>query len=507
MLTVAFLAGPWPRLGVVVAALLAAATIVVRSDRRKAAAMLGALILAPVLLLDDVWHSSQLHFVHAHPLEAVIGGALALGVLGLAALVMHRWPWLLAPLAVLTLPFRVPVSTSGTTNYLLLPLYAVIAASALAWLVPVLLGRREPTPQRHLHLFEWLLAASIVLYALQALYSPAASGFPKALQNEAFFYIPFAVLFDRLRDVEWNRAQVVRCLVVTVSLALLFSVVGYVEELTRQLLPLFSSKVVSANQLHEYFTVNAVFFDPNIFGRYLALAMVLLATVLLYDNRARVQAGAVIALAMILTCMVFTLSRSSVVALGAGLAVIAALRWRARPVIFAGLAVLVLGVLIVAVHPSTFGLNQGFNGATDGRADLISGGLNLFSRRPLFGFGSGSFTPEYKHYFPISARAVSDSHNIPVTVASEQGLVGLLLYLGLLVSALATLLRGVKGDAVRVGVAAALVALLVHTMFYADWLEDPTTWVLLSLGATLASAAQARASSTRRERRRSPAVA
>ena len=39
-----------------------------------------------------------------------------------------------------------------------------------------------------------------------------------------------------------------------------------------------------ANDLHTYFTVNSVFFDPDIFGRFLALVMIGLAVVLLYDR-------------------------------------------------------------------------------------------------------------------------------------------------------------------------------------------------------------------------------
>ena len=35
---------------------------------------------------------------------------------------------------------------------------------------------------------------------------------------------------------------------------------------------------------------------------------------------------------------------------------------------------------------------------------------------------------------------------------------------------------------------AAFTALIVHTLFYAGFLEDPATWVLLAIGASLAVA-------------------
>ncbi len=508
MLTIAVLAGPWPRVGVVAAALFAASAMLARTDEQRAWSMLGALLLAPALLLYDVWHSPQLSIVHRHPFVAGIAGVVALAVLAAAAYGVHRIPWVVGPLTALTVPFRIPISTgsgaAATTNNLLVPLYFVIAASALAWLVPVLWQSRADArklrpprdPRPAPLLFEKLLAAFIVLYALQALYAGSA-GFVKALQNEVFFYIPFAVLLARLRDIRWSREQLIRCLLVTVALAVAFSLIGYVEEATGHLI--LSSKLVLSNSLHEYFTVNSVFFDPNIFGRYLTLVMLLAATVLLYDRRTTVQLGSILVLAILWTCLVFTLSRSSLVALALGLAVLAAFRWKTRPVIYLGVVVVILGAVVFAVDPSKFGAGN-FNHLSSGRGNLITNGVRLFRDEPLYGFGSGSFTPEYKQKFQQAANSVSDSHNIPITIAAEQGIIGELVYLALVITALVALFRGARGDPYRVGIAAAFVALVVHTMFYAAFLEDPVTWTLLAIGGSLAVAARANATPERLER-------
>jgi hypothetical protein len=40
----------------------------------------------------------------------------------------------------------------------------------------------------------------------------------------------------------------------------------------------------------------------------------------------------------------------------------------------------------------------------------------------------------------------------------------------------------------RAAVIAAFVALLVHTMAYAGFFQDPITWVLMAIGASLAAA-------------------
>ena len=76
-----------------------------------------------------------------------------------------------------------------------------------------------------------------------------------------------------------------RCLVLVIGLALLFALVGFVEYETKTLF--LNPKLVAANDVHAYFTVNSVFFDPDIFGRFLALVMILTAVLLLYDRRSR----------------------------------------------------------------------------------------------------------------------------------------------------------------------------------------------------------------------------
>jgi O-antigen ligase len=277
-------------------------------------------------------------------------------------------------------------------------------------------------------------------------------------------------------------------------LAVAFSLIGFVEEATKHLLPLIGSKLVIENELHEYFTVNSVFLDPNIFGRYLALVMILLTAVLLYDRRTRVQLASVGTLAILWGCLVFTLSRSSLLALGLGMGVLAALRWRTRPVLYLAAVVVIAGGIAVAVRPDSFGLaktNGGIEGASSGRGNLITNGLKLLGDRPIYGFGSGSFSPEYSSHFHKAAESVSDSHNIPVTVAAEQGIIGELVYLALVITAIIALFRGARGDPFRVGVAAAFLALLLHTMLYAAFLEDPVTWTLLAIGSSLAVAARA----------------
>jgi putative inorganic carbon (hco3(-)) transporter len=481
------LSGPLPRLGVVAVAALAAVVMLHPQARVEALAMLAALVLAPVLLLGDIWHSSQLSVVHRHPVVAAVGALVALVAVGVAALVVWRRPVLLPVAVIVALPFRIPIQAGGATASanLLVPLYFVIAAGSLAFIAGTLRGgvaeRTETAASAPIRWLERLLAAYVVLYAVQAAYS---SHFEKALEQMVFFYVPFALAFCLLRRVDWTPRLTRGCLVLLAGLAVLFALVGFVEYATKTIF--LNPKLIAANQDHAYFTVNSVFFDPNIFGRFLALVMIMLGAVLLYARRQQTQLMTLAVLAILWGGLVLTLSRSSLGALLVGLGTLAALRWRVGRAVFVAAGVVAVAAAAVAISPTTFGLNQGLNGASNGRPGLVSGGLDLFRDRPVWGFGSGSFETEYAAHHHQPGQTLTASHTIPITVAAEQGLIGELVYLALVVSALIMLLRRSRADPARVAVAAAFLALLFHTLLYADFLEDPITWTLLAIGAALA---------------------
>jgi putative inorganic carbon (hco3(-)) transporter len=486
----AVLTGPVPKLGVVLVSLLAAVVLVARDGRARALAMLGALILSPLLLLATI-SSSKLSIVHRHPLEAAALGVIAVVVVVALAFVFDRHPSLFAMLAVAALPFRIPISSGGTTNDLLVPLYLVVGAGVLAFVARKLrgepaLGSNADRPSGWL---ERLLALYVVLYGIQATYSPGAvgplpSGFQAALQNMVFFYVPFALLFRLLLGLEWNGELIRRCVQVAAVVALACAAVALFEYATKH--TYFSTRLADQNQLYTYFVANSVFRDPNIFARFIALVMIVLSVVLLYGRPRREQAVVGGVLVILWLALVISFSRSSMLALLVGLALLAANKWRPTRALVAVAVVVVVGAAAVAISPNTFGVNQGLNGVSAGRGSVVKGGLKLFGRRPVWGLGSGSFEHEYGRYYTPRGSTLTASHTIPVTIAAEQGVIGELAYLALVLVAIVALLRGSSADPARAGVAAAFIALLVHTMLYADFLEDPFTWVLLAVGMALA---------------------
>ncbi len=477
-------------LALIALALLLAAGLAAPQPGWRDRCVVGAAGLTPVLLVVHIADTTAFEALVERP--PVLGAAAVLGlgaVAGLGALFV-RTPAALPLAAVAALPFRVPIAVGGSTANLLVPLYLVVGGGVVAYAWWFLRGRRAEREPWAPGWVERALAVVLVLYAVQAAYS---DDLDRAVENVVFFYAPFALLLVLLtRVVDWSRRLLLQCLGVLVGLAALFVGIGFVEYATRTLL--LNPKVISSNQFEEYFRVNSLFFDPNIYGRFLALVMLGVATLLLWTARPRVVYGAAVVLAVLWAGLVLTFSQSSFTALVVGLAVLAGLRWNPRIAVGAVSALAVAGVAVVLLAPGAInvdtGSGKGLDNATSGRYDLLAGGGRLVADKPVAGWGSGSFSRAYRREEAASEQqATSASHTIPVTVAAEQGVPGLLAYLLLLGAALWRLGRGARRDPARAFVLAGFVALLVHTLLYAAFLEDPLTWALLGAGSALASRA------------------
>ncbi|HEU4736533.1 MAG TPA: O-antigen ligase family protein [Solirubrobacterales bacterium] len=503
-------------LGLLVAAAAAAGAILLPPGRLRSLAMLAALALFPVLILGDQWNSHQIADLRDHPSRLIALGVVAIAASAALAYVFKRWPLLLPLAIVAALPFRVPLEAGGDTANLLVPLYLVIAGGVLAALLPgggADLGDRPEEaasaapaagggtksvtgPAGPTAWLPRLLAAVVVLFAVQALYS---EDFSKGLQNVCFFFVPFSLVYGLLRDVTWDRRLLTLALWVIGIEAVCFVLIGTVEWATRSLF--WNDQVIRSNEFHTYFRVNSVFWDPNIYGRYLSLVAVVAMSALLWARERRTLALLTALVAVLWFGLVPTFSQSSFAALLAGLVILAALRWSVKWTAIAAVAGVAATMVIVTLAGS-FSFDR-INIDTSGRANLVSGGIHLFAQRPAYGYGSGSFPKAYRQHVEIRKAPVSVSHTEPVTIAAEQGLLGLAAYLALVVTALWTMATSLRPSLprlsasraparytpiARAAVLATFVALLIHTMAYAGFFEDPITWVLLATGASLAAA-------------------
>ena len=488
-------------LGILIACGAAAASLLARDPRVRYAAAAVALIAAPLLVAGDVWHSARLVELRHHPAKLAAAVALAVLAVAAAAAVFRRWAWAFPVGVFATLPLRVPVQLGGQTSHLLVPLYLVIAGGLVCLALEKRAGARGATgpllgddPGRGLAEWPaatWLyraLAATLVLYAIQTAYSEDVSN---AIENASFFLVPFAVMLMLLGEVRWTRRILSWVLVAVSGMALIFAGVAFAEYAVRDLI-LSRGNLLESNQLHLYFRVNSLFYDPNIFGRDLALVVVALGAYLAWSRGTRAAIAAVAVSGVLLVALAFSYSITSFVALFAGLLVVAGLRWSIKWAAAGGALALVCGALVLVVigtaHSDTRVTESGSEAAR-GQVDLVKGGVRLWGRRPVWGWGSGSFGAAFSTHIERAKTTVS--HTEPVTVAAEQGGIGLIVYLALVVLALVVLFTGASATAATAATAACFVAMVVHSLGYAAFTIDPATWALLGLGVALRRAGRA----------------
>jgi putative inorganic carbon (HCO3(-)) transporter len=499
--------------GVLAACGAAATALVARDTRVRAAAMVLALVLAPALVAGDVWDTERFRDLRDSPMQLLALAVVAAIGISLLTAVILRWPAALPLLAFGVLAFRIPVELGGETSNLLIPLYLVIASGTAATAIATYQSRgvlrsrslalESPAemlarfrvrrrggsegmslPELAASLLPWLLAGFLVLYALQSAYS---SDLSKATETVSFFFVPFAVLLALLLQVRWTSNLLTALFAIVFLEGLLFVIVGVWQFAARDLF--WNPTVIAGNEVHTYFRVNSLFWDPNVLGRYLVLAALAATAYMLWTRHAERAIAAAAGCIVLLVGLTLSFSQSSILALLAGLLALVVLRWGLRWALVAGAAIAIAsGALVLAagVKPTS---GESLEIRSSGRVSLITGGVELAGDRPLHGYGSGAFQNEFaQRYLDVDeTEGGAISHSEPITVAAEQGAVGLLLYGALVLAGLVALLGAAPLiPAPRGALVACFVAMVVHSLAYAGFLIDPVTWALLGVGLSLA---------------------
>ena len=243
--------------------------------------------------------------------------------------------------------------------------------------------------------------------------------------------------------------------------------------------------------------MNGIFFDPNILGRYLVigiLAALALAWVRRRPGELAALAGAV---AIMAAGLVVTFSRSSSLMLLVGLVLLAV---RAvgplKTAIGTAALLIVLGGTAIATNANVRrAVTSGdrLERVSEGRFDLMEGGLEIWRDDPVAGVGLGGFETRFEETLtPLEQQRVRVviSHNAPITVLSETGVIGVALFVLLIAGAGWAVVRGSKeeGDVgwARWTLGAMLAGILVHSLLYAALFEDPFTWVIAGAAVALA---------------------
>jgi len=421
--------------------------------------------------------------------NAVLAGAAVAGIVLAAAgaALLLRRPWLLALAALACVPARISVTVGSTQANLLIPLYGVAAAAALALAWELLKG---DTRARELGPVALPLAAFTGWTGLSLLWSQDLRQGAIALLA---FYLPFGLLAVSLARLDWRRRWVLALFAELALMGLIFAVVGIEQWINRDIF--WNPKVLVGNVYAPFYRVNSLFWDPSIYGRFLVVAMLAVLVVALYARSLRIVLGAAVAIAAMWVGLLFSFSQSSFVALAVGALVAACFVWRRRAVLLAALAAVVFlaavagsgNVRNAVFHHSGGGLNR----VTSGRSKLVTNGLKLAVHHPVAGVGIGGFKHAYAKQQHLRTREpkAAASHDTPITVAAETGVPGLALLAWLVVAGLLLAFRRARDDlAGLTGLVCGLIlaAIGVHSLFYNAFFEDPMVWGALGLAALAA---------------------
>jgi putative inorganic carbon (hco3(-)) transporter len=407
--------------------------------------------------------------------EAVDGTFAGLAIAALLAAAFQRRPWLLPLLALACIPIRI----GWLHHQLLVPLYVVVLAAAmqLAWQIA-----HGDIRARELRAITWPLALYLAWVGLSLGWTQDAhSGAIEVLA----FYVPFTILALAVARLPWQRVGLWSLYAVLTIMAVIFSVVGFYQYETRTVFE--NPKVINSNAYAAFFRVNSVFWDPSVYGRFLVVAMIPSVVFIVLGRYKRVAWVAAAALLVTWFGLLISFSQSSFSALVVAVICIAFVAWRWRALLAVGLAVVVLGGLAAAQptvrrsiqHHTTSGLNS----ASSGRYSLVANGIRIAVAHPVRGVGVGGFQRAYarrvQRLHGKKNLKTAASHDTPVTVAAETGVVGFALFVWLLVACGTDVMRTRRLVPLAAGLSVA--AILVHSLFYNDFFEDPTTWLLLGL--------------------------
>ncbi len=443
------------------------AVLLVARTRRNRIAGLGYAGVGTVLLVASFSPAS------VPELLAGIGGAIVVGPL--LAWLFRREPWLIAYGTLAFIPFRVHF----VHHNLLVPLYGVAVGAALLLLWELVDGDERA---RELGIASWPLALYLVWIGLSLEWSVDVH---TAALDLLAFYVPFTILAISIARLPWRESRVRYLYFELVAMALVFVGVGFYQYATRDISQ--NLKLQTINVYAAFFRVNSVFFDPSIYGRFLVIALIPTVVLIIRGRSVREGVAALGFAAVTWVGLLISFSQSSFSALGVAVFIVAAIVWRWKSLLALGAVLVVVAGLVATqprlMHAIRHHTTGGLNDATHGRASLVANGIRIAKAHPALGVGLGGFEHAYSKRTHRTARK-SASHNTPVTVAAEQGAVGLLIYFFLVGSLLLAAFRRINHPVYgRVALSAglALVAIFVHSLAYNDFFEDPTTWGLFGL--------------------------
>jgi hypothetical protein len=436
--------------------------------------------------------------------ELVIGAIVAIAVvavvLGAGTWATLRWPraWLVA--LAITLPIRIPVPIGGASRNLLLPLYLVGACGVLAFAWGRVRGRFsvDDEPRTALDL---PILAFIGFTLVSMLWTIDTKD---AAVQIVFFYLPFPILFLAIFALWRSIPGALPALAgTTIVLATGVGALALVQYQAHWIF--WNAKLQQDDVYSQFFRVNGIFYDPNIMGRYLAIGILAAIAWMWLRPTTRTLILGGVAVVVLSGGLLVSFSRSSCLMVMVGVFLLA---WRAvgarRTLAVGGIAFVILaGGAIASSHNIRHALTSTHRASTvsEGRFGLMSGGIKIWKLEPVQGSGVGSFQTRFtatENAYQISHKQVSISHNAPITVLAELGVIGAALFAWLCIATWLAIARGSRIGRMdqrwaQWSLLAVVTGIFVHSQLYADLFEDPMLWTAMAAALAIGFVARATA--------------
>lgn len=436
-------------------------------------------------------------------LRSSLAGTAAVGLLVLILIVLKPRTGLF--LLLLAMPFQ-------RTAFRHLPSWA-FGLFGFATLVAIVLQEvRVPSPSssRRAHPLEWLAAGMFVYSFASFVIWVFVTGQQIIIGQNGLYCLAYTVtalfLFLSINRLVRSVWALYTAMLPVLVVCLLICIIGIHEHIVG--ISYIMMWRVATFSTWEYplpeHAVYGTFYDPNLFGNYLAtIALLVLPTLAVRTAPASYKMLRVAVVVLALPALFWTFSLSSWLSFVAGLAIVwwYGKRWRAFLLILCAVVAMTLfGMQSRTVverlmpPPEMHRLarlapgRQMLSAAEDILSERISLdrlGLEIFRENPVLGSGYGSFAMKGSVQRIVGESHVS--HNSYVLVLAEQGLMGIGLLLALIYVALRTTSSNIKAAQdqfirqLQVGSLAAIVANLVFCTAYASLTYNVNLWVVLGL--------------------------
>jgi putative inorganic carbon (HCO3(-)) transporter len=325
----------------------------------------------------------------------------------LAALLVSRPQWIVPSLVGLILLFSGRESIGGLPSVIIVG--GVVLLGYSLWNVV----NRIKVAREVVIVFA-LLALSLIGTSL---ISPDGASFPLDTLKNLVFLILVALALRSVADVD---RAVTSLVVVAVFLGLgaLYTVLAHPTLLFPLEKPEFTGQEITLTR------VSGPFGDPNFFGQVLASLMPL--AMYLVAKGGRHQYLGLAGIMSLIGGILATGSRGTLVALGFSLVAVAIFMPVARVRV---VAALVVAAGLIAIPLFAGQTQEAEHRDVGGRKTAALVAVAMFEDHPLVGVGPGRFEDHFRDYSRLignEERLKLESHSLPLEIASEQGLVGIL---------------------------------------------------------------------------------